>query len=442
MKIFHCLGNYFPDPVGGTEIYVNALCLKLKEDGFEVAVIKPSFLKTPAAYSINRIPVWEYHETSSPTVEMQMGLHAPDGLENFRQLLLREKPDVVHFHETAGSTGITIFHVKAAADLGFAVVATFHLTGNICMSDSFLFKDLHPCAGIINTHQCSVCMLHKKGLPAGAPEVLTWLGSRFQTKLVTNGIRKALNYPLYVRKHKENLSILDESCSAVFVLSKWYRHLLIKNGYEKKKIIDLPPSVSSVVSRKDWKRETMKSQSVVRFIYSGRIASIKGLHIALEAFSNLEQKNWQFDIYGHAGEQDYVRDCKKMAAGNPRINWQGPMEHKALLSALPFYHALLFPSLAQETMGLSMLEAMASKVPVIGSSIWTVNENIEHGKNGLIFERGDAKNLQQIISEVLNNPSVLPFLAGNISDVDNMASSVKSVGATYRAVCFLQNISE
>ena len=43
MKIIHRLRNYFPDHVGGTKIYVVALCKELKAMGMQAAVVKPSF---------------------------------------------------------------------------------------------------------------------------------------------------------------------------------------------------------------------------------------------------------------------------------------------------------------------------------------------------------------------------------------------------------------
>ena len=74
MKIFHCLRNYFPDPVGGTEIYVAALCKELQVLGIEVAVVKPTFNQEPKYYFYEGVQVLEYLETSRPE-EVLHGLY-------------------------------------------------------------------------------------------------------------------------------------------------------------------------------------------------------------------------------------------------------------------------------------------------------------------------------------------------------------------------------
>lgn len=432
MKIIHCLQHFFPDHVGGTEIYLNALCIALGASGFDAVVVKPSFNKAATTYLHNGIRVVEYLETSLPTAILQTGLVAPDGLANFINVLKNEKPDGVHFHETAGSSGITIYHVKAAADLGFSVYVTFHLPGNICMRDDFLYKGKMPCDGCISEKKCSICLLHKRGLRYGVPEVLTITGRLVQKKIATKGLSKMLNYPLYVQKHKRNLQVVEESCRNVFVSSLWYKKLLVANGFNEKKIIVLPASVTDRPAQTKDQQKELSKEAVVRFVYIGRIASIKGLHFALQALRKSERQNWQFDIYGHVTDERYNRFCRNLSDGEHRIQWKGQLCHDRVSSTLITYDALLFPSVAQETMGLAMLEALAVRLPVIASSVWTVEENIVHGKNGLIFKRGNQADLLEKLETVLENPSQLTFFSKNITSLQDMAPAAKIMMETYR----------
>ena len=41
MKIVQAVGWYYPDRLGGTEVYVGALCRRLREAGHEVLVAAP-----------------------------------------------------------------------------------------------------------------------------------------------------------------------------------------------------------------------------------------------------------------------------------------------------------------------------------------------------------------------------------------------------------------
>ena len=63
----------------------------------------------------------------------------------FNAFLKSEKPDIVHFHELAGSNGIGINHVLAAKKYGAKVILTFHLAGYTCGTGTLIYKE--------NTHQ-------------------------------------------------------------------------------------------------------------------------------------------------------------------------------------------------------------------------------------------------------------------------------------------------
>ena len=41
MKILHLVGWYFPDSIGGTEVYVETLCRRLRAAGHEVLIAAP-----------------------------------------------------------------------------------------------------------------------------------------------------------------------------------------------------------------------------------------------------------------------------------------------------------------------------------------------------------------------------------------------------------------
>ena len=243
MKILHCLRTFLPDQVAGTEIYVAGLCIELQNLGIEVGVVNPSFGMEPKEYIYKGIPVKQYLETSQATAAFLTGLEAPAGLVNFKELLLKEKPDAVHFHEMAGSTGITIYHLIAAKKMGFPIFTTFHLPGNICMRNSFLYKGKKACNGIIDEYKCSVCMLQKKRLFFGMPELASFFGCSFKKNISKSGIGKFFNYPLYVKHHAANLHTVNTVSEKMFVLSGWYKALLVSNGLDENKIVVLPTAI-------------------------------------------------------------------------------------------------------------------------------------------------------------------------------------------------------
>lgn len=434
MRIFHCLRNFLPDSVGGTEVYVAELCKALQLLGVEVAVVKPSFRKEPQTYFYDGIKVIEYLETSTPDALLQTGLAPPEGLNNFIRLLLQETPNALHFHESTGSNGITIFHLLAAKETQIPIFTTFHLSGNICMRDNFLFKGKYVCNGTINPYKCSVCMLQKKGLPFLMPELLSFLGISFKQNISLKPIAKIFNYPLYIKKHKERLLKVDLCSEKIFVLSNWYKILLVNNGLNKNRIVVLPPVVPSNEFVSTELKKPSFQGAKVRFVYIGRIVRIKGLHILLNAVLNLNQQNWELDIYGSVSDPEYYDLCKSKSEGHKSINWRGELLHNDVIKTLSNYDALIFPSIVQETMGMVMLEAFAAKIPVIGSSIWSVNEHIVDGKNGFIFKVGDSYALQLIIEKILCEPYLLQTMVSSITLPLYMDTAAKQILLEYKKV--------
>ncbi|MDQ6844429.1 MAG: glycosyltransferase, partial [Bacteroidota bacterium] len=78
------------------------------------------------------------------------------------------------------------------------------------------------------------------------------------------------------------------------------------------------------------------------------------------------------------------------------------------------YDALIFPSIIEEMVGLVVMEAFAAGIPVIGSDVKGIAEQITDGETGLLFETGNVKALGEILKEVLDNPAKLKSLSGNI----------------------------
>ena len=68
MKIAHLLGWYFPDSVGGTEVYVEGLCRRLRAAGHRVVVAAPdSRHVAPERYTHDDVPVFRYPISDTPT---------------------------------------------------------------------------------------------------------------------------------------------------------------------------------------------------------------------------------------------------------------------------------------------------------------------------------------------------------------------------------------
>jgi glycosyltransferase involved in cell wall biosynthesis len=118
------------------------------------------------------------------------------------------------------------------------------------------------------------------------------------------------------------------------------------------------------------------------FLYLGRIAEDKGLHLAIEAAKSagvpllIAGRSYQKDGYWHNSIEKYI-DGKQ-------IRYVGEAGFEAKKELLKNAKGLLFPSQVEETFGLSMIEAMASGTPVIAWNKGSVPEVVKDRVTGYI----------------------------------------------------------
>ena len=142
MKVFQVLNHFLPGQTAGTEVYTWALSKQLQQRGCIVEVIIPHYGQQDSVrYEYDGLKVFQYAEPSIVDRSLIMGIRKPEGLVAFESYLKQEMPDVVHFHEIAGSNGITLHHVAAAKRLGAKVLMTFHLAGYTCKTGTLVYKE-------------------------------------------------------------------------------------------------------------------------------------------------------------------------------------------------------------------------------------------------------------------------------------------------------------
>ncbi len=96
-----------------------------------------------------------------------------------------------------------------------------------------------------------------------------------------------------------------------------------------------------------------------RFLYVGRVTASKGI---AELLAAVEPSAHCLDV---AGEGDLLPALRARYAGCGRIRFHGRLDAAALAQAYRAARAVIVPSLAPETFGLAVVEALAAGVPAI-----------------------------------------------------------------------------
>jgi len=417
MKVLQVLNHFLPHQIAGTEVYVWALSKQLKQRGIAVQVLIPHYKQTmDADYVYDELAVHQYADPSVVDRSLIMGFRAPDGLQKFIAYLEKTKPDIIHFHELAGSNGITLQHVQAAKASGAKVIMTFHLVGYSCKTGTMFFKGETLCDGVIDYKKCSACYFNARGYAVtvpyliGASDILHQLSidaSRWNTKIGT-----ALGIVPIIARLKTDLHTLVGACDRVVTITNWYRRVLLANGIDEQKISFIPQGLPFAPASAQLKYH--KTHGPLQLIFLGRINKFKGLHLLLEALSDIDPKLVELSVYGNSDDHFYETELRAFTDQKPNIFWKGKLQQADVVATLQAHDVFCLCSTLAEMSPLVIQEAFAAKIPVIASNVYGNVEQICHEINGLLFNFNDVYDLRRQIQKCISEPDLLKKMVKNI----------------------------
>lgn len=430
MKIIFVLNHFLPSQTAGTEVYTWALSKYLQENGVHVKVVIPNYgNSSDAKYEFDNLPVYKYAEPSIVDRSLIMGFRAPDGLVNFKKIIQSEKPDIVHFHELAGSNGITLKHVQIARECDAKVLMTFHLASYSCKTGTLVEKGIKRCNGIINLEKCSNCYLQSKGFEKQSP-YLTLLSNYFYKYSIDsikwrNPIGTALGTVSIISKLAENLHLLVDNCDRVVCITNWYKQVLLDNGIASNKVCYIPQGLPFQVNEFSFQSKVRKKP--LRLLFLGRINKFKGLHLLINALSSFDSESIELSIYGNSEDSDYESGLRDETAHKKNIFWKGKLSQNDVVKTMRSYDILCLCSTFSEMSPLVIQEAFAAGIPVLASNVYGNAEQIRHNHNGLLFDFNDVDDLRIQLLRCINETSLLDDLSKNIKN----PRSFKEVGKEY-----------
>ena len=113
-----------------------------------------------------------------------------------------------------------------------------------------------------------------------------------------------------------------------------------------------------------------------------------------------------------------------------RLNLNGAVQFLGLRNDVPELLQtmdIFVMSSLSEGLPLALLEAMASKIPVVATKTGGIPEVVEDKKDGLLVPPGDSKSLAHAINTLLCNPSLGQQLASNALRKVNLEYSAEAM---------------
>lgn len=425
MKILFVLNNFLPQHVAGTEVYGYHLGKELQKMRHEVGFIIPNYGKEQTdSYVYDGMKVIQYAEPSVVDRALKMGKRKSDGLKNFEEVLKNEQPDIVHFHEIAGSNGISLLHVSIARGLGFKVVMTFHL-GRYTAS----FDNVYMPTDLFDIRTASYNFYCNKGFGNRLARMfctITYPSQKLKLDLSDFGkIGLAFSVRELMRRKLAGFYELVDNCDKVVAIAKWYYEALIANGISDKKLRFIEQGIDADICIND---KMPLSYKKLRIVFIGRISHFKGVKMLIEAIREIASEMIILDIYGESGEnQNYINECRSLASSIDNVQLMGRVRPENVISIMSAYDLLVLPSTFSEMSPLVIREAFAAGIPVLASDSMGAKEQIQDGVNGWLFRMNDNEDLKAKLKMLVENPELIEKAKQHLPPV----RSFEEVGKDY-----------
>jgi glycosyltransferase involved in cell wall biosynthesis len=350
--------NYYQLP-GGEDVVFKQERQLLERMGHRVITYTRSNLEIASAGKVRRAGL------------LKTIVYAHDSRDHVAGILERERPDVVHVHNTLMMISPSIFSV--CWEYGIPTVQTLHNYRLIC-------------PGVTLYRQGRVCEDCTQKSMIHAVRHRCYRDSSVATGAVVTML-----------KYHEAAGTWANKVSAYIALTEFAKRKFAANGlpagriHVKPNFVDPDPGPSQ--------------HSGEYFLFVGRLSEEKGVKVLLEAWEGMTQQI-ALRIVGDGPLRADVEEWIRQHHG-ANVTYLAQCSRSETIALMKNARAVIVPSLWYEGFPMVLVESFACGVPVIGSRLGALEELIDDGINGMHFDHGDAGELGKAIQWAWANPATI-----------------------------------
>ncbi|ALC20315.1 glycosyltransferase [Streptomyces pristinaespiralis] len=285
--------------------------------------------------------------------------------------LRAERPDVVHVHNVFPLLSPAV--LAACADAGVPVVATLHNYTQVCPPGT-LHRDGRPCTECV-------------GSAASLPAVRH--GCYRNSRVATVPLAVSL-----VVNRRRWWSAVER----FFCISAAQRDVLVRSGMPAERLMvkhNFVPDPGAC-----------RAGAGEHLLFLGRLADTKGVRLLMAAWDEVAADGGVGVPLVLAGAGPLEREVTAWAAGRDDVRYVGLYDPAQCRQAVARSVAVVAPSMALETFGLVVAEAMAAGVPAVAAGHGAFVELVEDGVTGLLHRPGDPASLASCIRRITAGPAL------------------------------------
>ncbi len=383
--------NKYLYPKGGSEVYMMKLGKQLQEFGHEVQYFGMEHPEnvvgnTAGIYTRNL----DFSQEGSLGIRDVLELiYSKEARIKIRALIMGFNPDIVHMHNINFQlTPSIIYEIKK---YGLPLVQTVHDAQLAC-----------PNHRLYNEKQGKGCQRCIKGS----------LINCIRYKCVKDSYLKsglAAFESVYYHERKTYLLI-----DMIISPSRFLTNVIKQSGVEIKAITTL----HNFADPSDGQSEGVRAEKLEKrgkyILYFGRLSAEKGIMTLMEACK--ATPDIHYVIAGSGPLEDMVMNI-------PNVEFVGYKSGSTLHDLVSNAAATVYPSEWYENCPFSIIESHSFGTPVIGSNMGGIPELIIHGKDGFMFDAGDAAGLVHYVRQLHDNDALREEMSRN-----SLLSSVDSIG--------------
>jgi glycosyltransferase involved in cell wall biosynthesis len=200
------------------------------------------------------------------------------------------------------------------------------------------------------------------------------------------------------------LAIFYNSFDRVILLAKYFKNELEFLGVDSSKV-DI---ITTGINYREYQNLKVKSKFSNRILFLSRIEPEKGIFQFLEAIPSLLaiNKDFKFDIAGNGNAMEEVIQHVITKKYKENILFHGYVTGDKKIELFRNAGIYVFPSYHGEGCPISVLEAMASGLPIVYTDVGALKELLTNEENGILIPSKDSDALIKAVKQIYEDSNL------------------------------------